>query len=340
MKKFLVFILSLALAVVAAPAMAMHAQTSVGNPAGGVVNSRHNFSSSGVHWRTGDTTTDARTTDLANGLGTTEICVFCHTPHHGRSDTAPLWNKDTGAVTFTAFTPVAQGGSTIGGTVFDQPSGSSLACLSCHDGAGTFDNIINAPGKGTFDGSGWTSGISNDGYNFGWEFTEDGTSGGDDHSNTTTTRHNLGRGPGLTGKNLANDHPISVSYNGEGSANPRASLRPTSDTISTINLNTEVQGDTMVKADGGDGNNLWAVAGFISDTAKISDLLRGGQIECSSCHDPHYKNQTNPEIDVTYGSTAHPTTAAAAAASDSDGLFLRRVGGNSDSGVCRTCHNK
>ncbi|MBI2400250.1 MAG: hypothetical protein HYV23_04225, partial [Deltaproteobacteria bacterium] len=54
----------------------------------------------------------------------------------------------------------------------------------------------------------------------------------------------------------------------------------------------------------------------------------------SSCHDPHFNNKSWSEIDGTYW----PTTDMQE--SENNGLFLRRVGGNSGSGLCRTCHNK
>ncbi|MBI2399528.1 MAG: hypothetical protein HYV23_00435, partial [Deltaproteobacteria bacterium] len=69
-------------------------------------------------------------------------------------------------------------------------------------------------------------------------------------------------------------------------------------------------------------------------SATIADLLRDSKVECSSCNDPHFNNKSWNEIDATY----------AAAETDQEpennGLFLRRVGGNSGSGLCRTCHNK
>ncbi len=125
-----------------------------------------------------------------------------------------------------------------------------------------------------------------------------------------------------------------------------ASLRDTSTVISSINMCNQQESDGSCAEELVNGN-LWAVAGFINSTATIEDLLRGSsgqqQLECSSCHDPHYKNLTNPETyfwesyDVPlgggYDATSHTDM-------NIDGLFLRRVGGTSDSGVCRTCHAK
>jgi len=82
----------------------------------------------------------------ANAPGFTQICVFCHTPHHAVTDTslinAPLWNhrlsqasynmtnlqtgdpKGTGFINFT----------TMGGEGVWTIDGASKMCLSCHDG--------------------------------------------------------------------------------------------------------------------------------------------------------------------------------------------------------------
>ncbi len=67
-----------------------------------------------------------------------QICVPCHTPHDAYSSTAPLpvemvlWNHQATTQTFTMYTTLT--GNT--GT----PDGSSLLCLSCHDGVTAIDN--------------------------------------------------------------------------------------------------------------------------------------------------------------------------------------------------------
>src|SRR3990172_10723226 len=131
-----------------------------GDAAGGVVWSRHNLSSYGEHYQA---TTSVSGTSTATGIEpltviTTEICVFCHTPHFGRTDTAPLWNRGTSA---TGYVPY---GTTVAGTSITSVGGSSLACLSCHDGVTTLDNLINKPGKG--------SRTNGTGADMGWVFGE------------------------------------------------------------------------------------------------------------------------------------------------------------------------
>ena len=379
-----------------------------GDAAGGVVWSRHNLSSYGEHYQA---TTSVSGTSTATGIEpltviTTEICVFCHTPHFGRTDTAPLWNRGTSATGYVAYGASEQA---LAGT---SPSvgGSSLACLSCHDGVTTLDNLINQPGKG--------SRTNGTGADQGWYFGEIGTqdvigdtaSGGDaafNLSNKAASRLNIGANNAgsrdIAAVDLSNDHPIGVVYYGDPTGVKVASLRPPDTVINSINMSNARMnyGDSISHGLSEDtptgyfgrSDNLWAVKGFIRDDATtINDLLReGNMVQCASCHDPHYKNQTNTdpgvvcayfkkqndwvagdgytdEVDnpsyegcisastagtvvptdtgVAYGTLA-PDVANMTAYNehyltdvDSDGLFLRRVGGNSNSGVCRTCHNK
>lgn len=270
---------------------------SAGDAANGIGDSRHNLGGFTEHIR-------------ANA--TTEICVFCHTPHHTNTANGlrPLWNRGTQAPSSLTAYGTTIGGSTIASTDIGS---TTLACLSCHDGVTTFDNIVNAPGK---------SGVTAGGADRGWTFKESDNSVVSDFM--TSSRLKIGT-------DLSNDHPVSVAYNAN-----RASLRPTNITISGINLTWDLASSAVTYDNGNMTKNLWAVKGYVSDTATIADLLRGAgntngsNVECSSCHDPHFNNKSFNEIDSTYG----------APEPESNGLFLRRVGGNTGSGLCRTCHNK
>lgn len=229
-----------------------------------------------------------------------------------------MWNRGTSAPTsFTAY------GATIGGTtIVNTDIGSTtLACLSCHDGVTTFDNIANAPGMGQI-----VEGGSDRGIQF---FNFQPTVGVADY--ITSPSLNIGM-------NLTNDHPVSVVYN-----ETVAGLRPTNTTISAIDLTSELNASAATYDNGNLTKNYWAVGGFISNTATIKDLLRGpygapgNRVECTSCHDPHFNNKSWQEIDPTYPVlTLYNQTQE----QQSNGLFLRRVGGNTGSGLCRTCHEK
>ncbi len=284
-----------------------------GMTANGVAGSRHNLGAFGRHIRTrgagGDET------------GTTQICVFCHTPHHSNTDARPLWNRNMpNSDSYIGY------GNTIGGSTVAKPASgsSSLACLSCHDGVTTFDNLVNAPGKGLAMANTTQS----------WTFW--------DHGGAATVALGTSVMPAGDrtdlGTDLTNDHPVNVKYLGYGSATPRASLRSTGTTIGNIDLTIGLEATTAYYK--WMTTNRWSIGGFVTSGATIADLLRSNtatgpkeNVECASCHDPHFSNGSYPE----YTRDANNDFTGLNAA---DGVFLRRVGGNMGSGVCRTCHNK
>ncbi|TAL80907.1 MAG: hypothetical protein EPN88_00830 [Bacteroidetes bacterium] len=57
----------------------------------------------------------------------TEVCIFCHTPHNSKPS-GPLWNRNDPGVTYVLYN------SSTAQSVPGQPDGSSILCLSCHDG--------------------------------------------------------------------------------------------------------------------------------------------------------------------------------------------------------------
>jgi predicted CXXCH cytochrome family protein len=70
------------------------------------------------------------------GWGSTELCIFCHTPHNARAVTgAPLWNHATIAATFTLYSSASMNATTA------QPGPTSKLCLSCHDGTVAIDSF-------------------------------------------------------------------------------------------------------------------------------------------------------------------------------------------------------
>jgi len=57
----------------------------------------------------------------------TEVCIFCHAPHHSSTD-GPLWNQQSSKASYITYTSPTMK-ATVG-----QPNGASKLCLSCHDG--------------------------------------------------------------------------------------------------------------------------------------------------------------------------------------------------------------
>lgn len=109
---------------------------------------------------------------------TTEICVFCHTPHNAAKD-VPLWNRTnptaTGWTMYASPTISATAKTKLTTGNFDATS-ISLFCMSCHDGVTALGAMANTP----VDGNDVTSALAGAG--------------------------NLG------GKDLSDDHPVGFSY--------------------------------------------------------------------------------------------------------------------------------
>lgn len=122
-----------------------------------IVDTRHNMSVMG--------------TGPVKATGETEICLFCHTAHKSRPS-SPLWNRNDPGSTYTLYSS-----STLK-AVPGQPSGSSILCLSCHDGTIALGSVLS---RGSI--------IS---------FANTVNMPADRPSNLTT--------------NLSNDHPISFTY--------------------------------------------------------------------------------------------------------------------------------
>ncbi len=72
---------------------------------------------------------------------TGQVCVVCHAPHNASSSVTPLWNHATTTATFTVYTSPSLSAAV------GQPSASSKACLSCHDGTVAIDSFGLATGS-------------------------------------------------------------------------------------------------------------------------------------------------------------------------------------------------
>ncbi len=87
----------------------------------------------------------SRGTGKVRATSESEICIFCHAPHSGLP-TSPLWNKKASGVTYVLY-----GSSTLQ-AIPGQPDGSSILCLSCHDGTIALGNINNRTTNLNFSG--------------------------------------------------------------------------------------------------------------------------------------------------------------------------------------------
>ena len=118
------------------------------------------------------------TTNTYRASSEDEICIFCHTPHSATK--VPLWNRNdpTQTQTYTLYT------SSTKNATLTQPDGTSVLCLSCHDGTIALGSVASRSQSITFV-SGYTT---------------------------------LPAGRSNLGINLANDHPVSFVYNSALSA--------------------------------------------------------------------------------------------------------------------------
>ena len=106
-----------------------------------IVTTKHNLSVSGP--------------GTVKATSESEICIFCHTPHNSRP-VAPLWNRNDPGLTYTLYNS-----STLQAAP-GQPDGSTLLCLSCHDGTVALGSVVSRPTIINFStGSFMPTGVSN-----------------------------------------------------------------------------------------------------------------------------------------------------------------------------------
>ncbi|MFQ5585958.1 MAG: cytochrome c3 family protein [Thermodesulfobacteriota bacterium] len=141
---------------------------------GSVVNTKHNLSMYGP--------------GSVKALSTTQICIFCHTPHNALPS-SPLWNRADPGSTYDIY-----GSPTVVATM-GQPTGSSRLCLSCHDGTIAIGSLLTMPGKGSSPGTLGMAGVTAEGKL--------------DPASTA-----------YIGTDLRDDHPISFQYSLSYPSNP------------------------------------------------------------------------------------------------------------------------
>jgi predicted CXXCH cytochrome family protein len=305
-----------------------------------VVNTKHNLGSS-------NSVSSNHTT------ATTEICIFCHTPHGADQTTfAPLWNRATGTATYTRF-------SALGRLTFDAkeaPIGAvSAACLSCHDGTQSMDSVINSSGSdttGLLD-----AGAGNGAWSQGRAMGNGTFAAADGAWNGSL----LPRGDMVfLGTDLSNDHPISMQYGG-GGINSGATNGATVDpdfaqaqgaakaTAGVVPATGQPGGLILVPGGApsmaGVGDTTGAVngsgTGVIAHTLTVANTdlwyVDTGAAGYQATDFPLYSR-----TDVTGSALLQPTVECGTCHDPHSGnpTFLRLSGGNQGSQVCLTCHAK
>lgn len=213
-----------------------------------------------------DASGNATATDV--GVDTTQVCVFCHTPHGANTAMAvPLWNKATPAT--TDYGRYVMKGRDSLGTPTDAPM--SLACLSCHDGTQAMDSFMNAPGihinpsdgTGTSAGYIWTTGSDPLGDTFNGRLRS-----GIGETAVTET------GP-IIGTSLTNDHPIGMQYCG------KQTTPGTCDGENATQFTPPGSLDPAIKIFNPQGR------GDTPAGRREVQSANTGNVECASCHNPH-----------------------------------------------------
>lgn len=232
----------------------------------GIANTVHNLGAGGA-------TANAGGPNHLYNTATTEICVFCHTPHGAAAGvTAPLWNKTvSAAASYTTYASL--GTSTLEGDT--EPVGSvSIACLSCHDGTQTIEVMINEPGGGadTITDIEWAAGWAGE-MGLAGEYGPDGIA--------------------LMGTDLSNDHPIGIQYGG-GGLSDGAPTAATADPDFIAPSNAIINGQTVWWVDtaiGGSSARQKTDMQLYTRVSTVGAIVQP-YVECASCHDPHAETET------------------------------------------------
>jgi predicted CXXCH cytochrome family protein len=261
-----------------------------------IVNTRHNLSVKGP----GD----------LKAVSETEICLFCHTPHSSRPE-SPLWNKKDPGVIYTLYN------SSTMQAMPGQPDGTSILCLSCHDGTIALGSVISRSADRSFQ-----AGI---------------TTMPSGRSNLTTS--------------LKNDHPVSFLYTAslamsDGQLKSPSNILPpvflekgkvqctschdphkniNSDFLVASTLNSDLcnrchQRTYWETSSHGISSKTWN--GALPDPWPYTEptYITVAQNGCESCHQPHnsgsdamllkYKNEENNCLDCHNGNVASKNIAA------------------------------
>ena len=255
--KYLLLLIGLALALPVTQATAQLITGSAGLTSG-IVGSVHDF-----------TIANSGTTNYSwNVYG--ETCQVCHTPH-GADLTSlagqagggvPLWIHATtpNAGNFVLYADPNPVSGEMAGITMNQPSGISLACLSCHDG----QLAINQSTGSSYSGAEYPNTAT-----AGATLAILGESHGSNHLVVT----------GGTGNSLQGMHPISFTY---PTTTGTTFLQATTTTIAKATMVGQAPGAALNL--GVNNTDIWP-GGTTSPT--IGTLLYNGKVECASCHDVH-----------------------------------------------------
>ncbi len=271
--------------LVACAALLLACQTALAARVSDVRGTRHNLSAAGP--------------GSVKAVSETQVCVFCHTPHGATADVTPLWNRKLSNQTYTPYTSSSLDANAIQGTL-DQPGGSSKLCLSCHDGTLAIGsvNVLNGQGSDARQGT-RSIGVT-------------GAGTGD------VMPPGAGATTGFTrslGTDLANDHPISVSFT--------SALAARDGELRNV--------DASQKWPAGSGTVIGVRAPGYRPRVPLEPTGTGatGQVQCATCHDPHTRETNATKGNQKFLRLSRFQEGAPAAAYDA-----------SNDIICLACHDK
>ena len=226
-----------------------------------IVNTVHNLSTSGP--------------GSIKAESETRICIFCHAPH-SKSPRTPLWNRPDPGSYYTLYSS-----STLNANP-GQPDGSSIQCLSCHDGTVALGAVLSEPQPITMAGGVTTMPAGN---------TNLGTDLSDDHPVTFVYDANLASSDGELAdpSTLPSTIPLENNRVECGSCHD-AHNNVNGNFLRVSNRNSELCMDCHQKnywdncshklsnaTWNGNGNDPW----FHTDYTTVSEN------GCENCHNPH-----------------------------------------------------
>jgi predicted CXXCH cytochrome family protein len=228
-----------------------------------ILDSKHNLSISGP--------------GTIKASGESEVCIFCHTPHHARQDIPYLWNRSAQA---TIYTPYHS--STMFPTIVGQPTGASRLCLSCHDGTIALGAVLSEPLPISFSGASTLSGRS----------TSLGTDLSDDHPISFNYQNSITLGN--TELVAATALTSSVQLDSTGQLQCTACHDPHDNALGKFLVMTNLKSALCLGCHNKTGwldshhatcNRTWSGSGV--DPWPNSDYLTVADNGCGNCHRPH-----------------------------------------------------
>jgi hypothetical protein len=258
----------------------------------------------------------------------TEVCVFCHTPHGAnQSAKTPLWNRrGTTLPTYTAYSSSSLNATQVRDELNGVTGGSSVLCLSCHDGVVALGNVNVLRGK-----TNQTIALSN--------------AGG------AVTTMPIGKEvlTGYTrnlGTDLSNDHPISITYD-DGLAGADGEMVLPSERSAVIGIRTKTNKPLLPLEPTGTGKAGQVQCATCHDphikkdkflrlnrfqvVAPSATFDKDKDIICLACH---------TKLGITWAQSAHATSSADYPYKD-DAADLRGFPRNMKvwEAACLNCHD-